>query len=227
MVTHKRTHEEAAAEHTGPLRLLIVDDHPVVRTGLRSMFESYPEIEVMSALASGEEALEFLRTQTPDVVLLDLRMPGMSGLDLLRSVKKQSVKIRVIVLTSFELDEDIYQAVNAGADGYLLKNTPDDDIVKAVRIVVSGRRHIPDRVAVKLAERMMRTELTARELEVLELLAKGLTNRQIARVLEVSVHTIRNHVDNILRKLDVSDRTEASTTAIQQGLVRLSEEHRF
>ncbi|AXC13950.1 two component response regulator [Acidisarcina polymorpha] len=185
------------------------------------MFESYAEVEVLNALASGEEALEFLRLNTTDVVLLDLRMPGLSGLDVLRSLKSQQSKVRVLILTSFELDEDIYQAVSAGADGYLLKNTPDEEIIKAVRIVLTGKRHIPDRVAAKLAERMMRTQLTARELEVLELMVKGLTNRQLARVLEVSVHTIRNHVDSILRKLDVSDRTEASTTAIQQGLIRL------
>ncbi|WP_114208832.1 response regulator transcription factor [Acidisarcina polymorpha] len=221
MATHKHSQEEFGLEHQGPIRLLIVDDHPVVRTGLRSMFESYAEVEVLNALASGEEALEFLRLNTTDVVLLDLRMPGLSGLDVLRSLKSQQSKVRVLILTSFELDEDIYQAVSAGADGYLLKNTPDEEIIKAVRIVLTGKRHIPDRVAAKLAERMMRTQLTARELEVLELMVKGLTNRQLARVLEVSVHTIRNHVDSILRKLDVSDRTEASTTAIQQGLIRL------
>lgn len=221
MATLKRSQEEFGVEHQGPIRLLIVDDHPVVRTGLRSMFESYAEVEVLNALASGEEALEFLRLNTTDVVLLDLRMPGLSGLDVLRSLKTQQSKVRIVILTSFELDEDIYQAVSAGADGYLLKNTPDEEIIKAVRIVLSGKRHIPDRVAAKLAERMMRTQLTARELEVLELMVKGLTNRQLARVLEVSVHTIRNHVDSILRKLEVSDRTEASTTAIQQGLVRL------
>ena len=224
MSIHKRSEEEIGAEHPGKIRLLIVDDHPVVRTGLRSMFESYPEVEVLSAVASGEEALDFLRIHTIDVILLDLRMPGISGLEVLRSLKRQQNTARILVLTSYELDEDIYQAVNAGAHGYVLKNTPDDDIVKAVRLVLSGKRYIPQRVAVKLAERMMRAELTARELGVLELMVKGLTNRQIARVLDVSVHTIRNHVDNILRKLEVSDRTEASTTAIQQGLVRLSDE---
>jgi two-component system NarL family response regulator len=206
------------------IRLAIVDDHPVVRTGLRSMFESYPEVVVVCALSSGEEALTFFRGNTADVTLLDLRMPGMSGVEVIRELKTMKGSGKIIVLTSYDLDEDIYQAVNAGADGYLLKSTPDEEVIQALRAVLAGKRYIPERVAVKLAERMMRTQVTPRELEVLELIVKGLTNRQIARVLSVSIHTVRNHVDSILRKLDVSDRTEASTTAIQQGLIRLADD---
>jgi two-component system NarL family response regulator len=203
------------------IRIIIVDDHPIVRTGLQSVFETYADFEVLAAVTSGEEALVALKRSPADIVLLDLRMPGLSGIGTLRELKKLEPATHVIILTSFDLDEDIYQAVKAGADGYLMKNTPAAEIVSAIRIVAAGKRHIPEWIAGKLAERMSRSTLSTRELEILELLTKGLTNKQIARVLTLSAHTVRNHVDSILKKLDVSDRTEASTTAIQQGLVHL------
>jgi two-component system NarL family response regulator len=203
------------------IRIIIVDDHPIVRTGLQSVFETYADLEVLAAVTSGEEALVAMKEQQADIILLDLRMPGLSGIATLRELKKVQPTAHVIILTSFDLDEDIYQAVRAGADGYLMKNTPAAEIVSAIRIVAAGKRHIPEWIAGKLAERMSRSTLSTRELEILELLTKGLTNKQIARVLILSVHTVRNHVDSILKKLDVSDRTEASTTAIQQGLVHL------
>ena len=202
-----------------PICILIVDDHPVVRAGLASMLGTQPQLEVIGSASSGEEAMEMLRLTPVDVLLLDLRMPGMSGIDVLHSLKARTLAARVIILTSFETDEDIYRAVQAGAQGYLLKDTSLKEMIEAIQTVHAGKRYIPRQIASRLAERMMRTDLTARELEILGLLAKGLTNKQIGRVLGISEHTVRNHVNSVIEKLDVSDRTEAATTAIQRGLI--------
>jgi two-component system NarL family response regulator len=163
--------------------------------------------------------LERLKSQGVDVVLLDLRMPGMSGIETLHSIRREGNSCRVIMLTSFETDEDIYRAVQGGAEGYLLKNTSQQEIVDAIRTVHSGARYIPRPIASRLTERMMRSDLTTRELEILGMVVKGLTNKQIARVLRISSHTVRNHVNSIIEKLDVADRTEAATTAMQRGII--------
>ncbi len=201
------------------IRILIVDDHPVVRAGLASMLATQPGIEVADSVSSGEEALAVLQRQSLDIVLLDLRMPGMNGIDTLLAIKRKAIRAHVIVLTSYETDEDIYRAVNAGAEGYLLKNTSQREMVEAIRTVRAGNRYIPRRIASRLAERMTRSSLTARELEILKILTKGLTNKQIASALGISDNTVRNHINKIIEKLEVSDRTEASTTAIQRGII--------
>jgi DNA-binding NarL/FixJ family response regulator len=203
------------------IRILIVDDHPVVRAGLTSMLGAQPGLEVVGSASSGEEALAMLQLHTPDLLLLDLRMPGMNGIDTLLAMKRSGILTRVIVLTSYETDEDIYRAVQAGTGGYLLKDTSRQEMVEAIRIVHSGKRYIPRRIASRLAERMMRSNLTTRELEILRMVAKGLTNKQIGRALEISGNTVRNHVNSIIEKLEVSDRTEATTTAIQRGLIEV------
>jgi DNA-binding NarL/FixJ family response regulator len=207
----------------GNIRILIVDDHPVVRAGLASMLATQPGIEVAGSVSSGEEALNVLERQRLDIVLLDLRMPGMNGIDTLLAIKREAIPVHVIVLTSYETDEDIYRAVSAGAEGYLLKNVSQREMVEAIRSVRAGNRYIPGRIASRLAERMTRSNLTARELEVLKLLAKGLTNKQIASALGISDNTVRNHINSIIEKLEVSDRTEASTTAIQRGIIDVDE----
>jgi two-component system, NarL family, response regulator len=203
------------------IRILIVDDHPVVRAGLTSMLATQPELEVVGSASSGEEALAMLGETAPDLILLDLRMPGMDGLSTLRALGKRPAAPKTIVLTSFETDEDIYRAVQAGARGYLLKNTQQQEIVDAIRAVHAGKRHIPPRIAARLADRMTRSNLTARELEILEMLSKGLTNKQIGVALGISDNTARNHVNSIIEKLEVSDRTEAATAAIEQGIIRM------
>jgi len=205
------------------IRILIVDDHPVVRAGLTSMLATQPGLEVADSVSSGEEALDMLERQRLDVVLLDLRMPGMNGIDTLLAIKRKAIPVHVIVLTSYETDEDIYRAVNAGAEGYLLKNASLREMVEAIRAVRAGNRYIPRRIASRLAERMTRSNLTARELEILKILTKGLTNKQIASALGISDNTVRNHINSIIEKLEVSDRTEASTTAIQRGIVDVDE----
>jgi DNA-binding NarL/FixJ family response regulator len=205
-----------------PIRILIVDDHPVVLAGLTSMLGTQSGMEVAGSASSGEEALEMLRSIAADLVLLDLRMPGMSGVDTLHAFKRAKINIRVIILTSFETDEDIYRAVQAGAQGYLLKDAPQADMVEAIRVVYAGKRYFPRHIATRLAERMMRTNLTARELEVLNMLARGLTNKQIGCALNISDNTVRNHVNSIIEKLEVSDRTEAATTAIHRCIIEVN-----
>jgi two-component system NarL family response regulator len=202
-----------------PIKILIVDDHPVVRAGLTSMLATQAQLEVIGTASSGDEAIEMLQQCNPDVILLDLRMPGMNGIDTLVAMKNLQSNVRVIILTSFETDEDIYRAVQAGAQGYLLKDTLLREMVEAIRAAHAGKKYFPRPIASRLAERMMRTNLTTREIEILKMLAKGPTNKQIGRALGISDHTVRNHVNSILEKLEVSDRTEAATTAIQRGII--------
>jgi DNA-binding NarL/FixJ family response regulator len=205
-----------------PVRILIVDDHPVVQAGLASMLTTHKGIEVVGSASSGEEAVAMVQQEMPDVILLDLRMPGMSGIDTLRALKEIKATARAIILTSFETDENIYRAIQAGAQGYLLKDTSQNQMLEAIATVHAGKRYIPRQIAARLAERMLRSDLTSRELEILEMLAKGLTNKQIGHALEISENTVRNHVNSIMEKLEVSDRTEAVAVAIQQGIIQIS-----
>lgn len=201
--------------------ILIVDDHPVVVAGLTSMLDTQPGLEVLGSATSGEEAIEFLRRKPADLLLLDLRMPGMSGVDTLLALKREKINTRVIILSSHETDEDIYRAVRAGAQAYLSKNSKQSEMIEAIHAVHRGKRYFPHSIADRLAERMMRTDLTSRESEVLQMLARGLTNKEIGSALDISGNTVRNHVNSIIEKLEVSDRTEAVAVAIQRGLIEL------
>jgi DNA-binding NarL/FixJ family response regulator len=187
------------------------------------MLSSIPGLTVSGAASTGEEALQLIDREQPDVLLLDLRMPGMTGIELLNAIRTKPLAPKALVLTSYESDEEIYRAIEAGAQGYLLKSTPQAEIVTAIQAVHSGRHHIPPRIAAQLAERMVRSALTQRELEILEMVVRGLTNKQIGNALGISENTARNHINSVIRKLDVSGRTEAATAAIQQGLVRMPE----
>jgi DNA-binding NarL/FixJ family response regulator len=208
-----------AHETHKPTRILIVDDHPVVCAGLTSMLSVHSDLEVGASVASGERALELVRRDRFDVMLLDLRMPGMDGLAVLQQLKTIKDPPRVIVLTSFEKEEDIYRAIRTGAQGYLLKDTTESEMVAAILEVAAGKRYLPREIAARLANRMLREDLTSRELQVLELLAQGSTNKQIAHVLDISDNTVRCHVNNIMEKLQVSDRTEAVANALKRGVL--------
>jgi DNA-binding NarL/FixJ family response regulator len=205
------------------IHILIIDDHPVVRAGLASMLSTHPDIEVIGSASSGGEALALLEKIAPDVILIDLRMPGMSGLETIRVIKLRKDPPRIIVLTNSETDEDIYQAVGAGAEGYLLKSTPQDGLLDAIRLVRANKRYLPAHIAAQLSDRMARSDLTPREHQILQLVAKGLTNKEIGRVIGISDNTARNHVNNIIGKLEVSDRTEAATIAMRQGLISFAD----
>jgi DNA-binding NarL/FixJ family response regulator len=206
-----------------PIRLLIVDDHPVIRAGLTSMLATQPNLDVIETASNGEEALSVMNRTRIDVVLLDLRMPGMSGVETLGAMKKLESKARAIILTSFERDEDIYKAMQAGAQGYLLKDSSLKQMIEAIETVAQGKHYIRGEIASRLAERLLRADLTPREIEILRMVAKGLTNKEIGIALTISNHTVKNHVNRIIEKLDVSDRTEAATSALQRGLITSEE----
>jgi two-component system NarL family response regulator len=205
-----------------PIQLLIVDDHPVVRAGLSSMLGKHKDLELAGVAASVEEALAVIARRPVDVVLLDLRMPKMNGIDGIRLFQQQPSPPWVIILSSFEFEEEIFRAVQAGARGYLLKEMSRDEIVAGILAVNAGKRYFPPAIAARLAERNHRSSLSPRELEILELLSKGLTNKEIGQAFGISKHTVRNHINNITQKLDVTDRTEAASVAIKQGIIAVS-----
>jgi len=209
-------------DSTAKIRLLIVDDHPVVRMGLSTMLKQNQRIIVTGSVDSGESAIHLLEHSDVDIVLLDLRMPGLSGIKTLRSMLKQSSDLKVIVLSSFELDEEIHQTVVAGARGYILKDMPGGEILEAIYRVHSGLTYFPKRITDRLSDRRSRPELSKREIEILELVCRGLTNKEIASALQLSQFTVRNHLNNITSKLEVTDRTEAAFVAIQTGIVSIS-----
>jgi DNA-binding NarL/FixJ family response regulator len=202
-----------------PIRLLLVDDHPVVRAGLNSMLRKQSDLRVVGSLHGGREALEFLANEAVDVMLLDLRMPNMDGIETLRALPKLLSPPNVVILSNFEFDEEIYRAVEAGAKAYLGKDTSRDEIIIAIKAVHAGNTHFPKRIEKRLLDRQQRSGLSAREVEILGLLSKGLTNKTIGQALGISKFTVRNHVNRILEKLEVCDRTEASTVAIEQGIL--------
>jgi DNA-binding NarL/FixJ family response regulator len=202
-----------------PIRILIVDDHPVVCAGLASMLAGHEEFEVIGSAASGERALAVIRQANPAVILLDLRMPGMDGIAVLHALKSMPSPPHALILTSFEKDEDIYRAFRSGAAGYLLKDTTEAEMVTAITQVNGGKRYIPRHIAARLEARKMRSDLTGREQQILELVARGSTNKEIGRACNISENTVRHHVVSIMEKLQVSDRTEAVSTAIRQGIL--------
>jgi two-component system NarL family response regulator len=214
-------HNDTGANYA--IKVLIVDDHPVVRTGLRTMLESEDHITVTGLAESAKEALMEVQRVKPDVVLMDLRMPEMDGTEAIVELRRIQPDIRIVVLTNYETDGDILRALQAGAMGYLLKSTPQAEIVRAVEMVHDNQRCVPPNIAKRLSETIGRVELSQRELEVLTFVAMGKSNKEIAEQLFISDKTARNHVASCLVKLSANDRTEAATTAIKRGIIRLPE----
>jgi DNA-binding NarL/FixJ family response regulator len=205
-----------------PIKVLIIDDHPVVRLGLRTMLESEEHIIVTGTAGSVREGLQEVQKVEPDVVLMDLRMPEMEGIEAIGELRRVAANIRILVLTNYDEEDYIFRALKAGAMGYLLKNTPQEEIIHAVEMVHQHQSCIPPNIARRLTEAIASEELSQRELEVLKLAADGLTNKAIADRLFISAKTARNHVTSCLGKLCASDRTEAVTIALRRGLIRLS-----
>ena len=206
-----------------PIRLLIADDHLVVRMGLRSMIDTQPDMVVVAEAANGREAIELFRQHKPDVTLMDLRMPVVGGVEATVAIREEFPDARVIVLTTYDGDENIYRALRAGAMAYLLKDIPRDEFLNDVRAVHDGQYCIPPAVAARLAQRMPYSELSSRELEVLQLVVQGMSNKEIAAALTISESTVKNHVNGILGKLRVNDRTQAATVALRRGIVILDQ----
>lgn len=204
-----------------PITILTADDHPLIRDGLAAVLRADSGMQVVAEAANGEEAIEAYARLRPDIVLMDLRMPVMDGLTATRAILADDPNARIIVLTTYDGDEDIHRALSAGARGYILKDMMRTDLVGAIRGVHRGQRGIPAPVAARLAEHTPRIGLTPRELEVLRLVADGLSNAQIGERIGRTEGTVKVHLKNILQKLDVRDRTEAVTTALRRGFIRL------
>lgn len=203
------------------IRVLIADDHLILRTGLRSIIEMQRDMEVAAEAVNGQEAVDLFCKEEPDVMLLDLRMPLLNGVEVMRAIRERNPEARVIILTTYEGNENIYRALQAGARGYLLKDVPQEELVRAIRLVYGGGYHLPQEIAERLAGRLPLRELSARELEILQGIVKGLSNKEIAAALSITESTVKNHVNNILSKLHVHDRTAAATQALREGIVSL------
>jgi DNA-binding NarL/FixJ family response regulator len=203
------------------IRVLCVDDHPLMRVGIVAVLRHESDIDVAGEASTGREAIHLFQELQPDVTLMDLRLPDMSGIEALVAIRAKSPSARVIVLTTFEGDAEIRRAFDAGAQSYLLKTLPRKQILEAIRKVHAGKRQVPPEVAAQLAEHMGNESLSGREIQVLEKIAIGKKNGEIAVLLFISEETVKNHVKHILEKLGASDRTEAATIGFRRGIIRL------
>jgi two-component system NarL family response regulator len=211
----------AASQAQQRIRVLIADDHVVVREGLVAMIDRQQDMSVVAQASNGAEAVELWRSHAPDIALLDLRMPILDGVGAIGQIRAGDPRARILILTTFDGDEDIYRGMRAGAKAYLLKDTPREELLQCIRTVYGGESYIPPAVAAKLASQVGGERLTSREVEILALIARGRSNKAIARELAISEGTVKTHVKSILQKLDAVSRTEAVSIGAKRGLVRL------
>jgi two-component system, NarL family, response regulator len=207
---------------TAKIRIMLADDHEVVREGLAAILNRRETFEVIAEVGDGQAAVQTWQKLMPDIGLLDLRMPKMEGLEAIRQIRAQDPLAKLIILTTYDGDEDIYQGLRAGAKGYLLKDTPREQIIEAIHAVLAGRTYIPSQVGEKLASRVNTDTLTDKELQILKQIADGLSNKQIAKALFISEGTVKFHSNSIYSKLGVTSRTEAVKIATARGLIRAS-----
>jgi DNA-binding NarL/FixJ family response regulator len=205
---------------TLPIRVLIAEDHLIARVGVGTIVETQADMQVVAEAANGVEAVHLHGQHRPDVTLMDIRMPVMGGVEAMRAIRERSPLARFIALSTYSGDEEIRRALQAGASAYLTKDVLDDELVKTIRLVHAGRAYLPPAVAATLAAHATRPELTARELDVLALIVRGMGNKQIAGELKIAEYTVKNHVKNVLSKLGVDDRTQAATSALQRGIIQ-------
>jgi DNA-binding NarL/FixJ family response regulator len=203
------------------IRIFSVDDHPLLREGIAAIINNQPDMQMVAQAATGSEAIQMFRQHLPDVTLLDLRLPDMSGIDVLIAIRSEFPEARVVMLTTFEGDVDIRRALEAGARGYLLKNMPPKDLAEVIRQVYKGRKRIPAEVAAHLAEYVGEDDLTEREVDVLRHIATGNRNREIGERLFISEETVKVHIKHIMEKLGASDRTQAVAIAVRRGIIQL------
>jgi two-component system, NarL family, response regulator len=213
--------EHAGLKETAKIRVLVVDDHPIMRVGIAAIIQATPDMTTVAQAGSGEEAVELYEKYLPDITLMDLRLPGMSGVEAIRILMARHRNAKFVVLTTYEGDEDIHQALEAGARSYIIKGMPHDALVSALRRVQAGGRFLPTPVSRALSSRLPNSDLSAREREVLDLIVQGKSNKEIASELGISESTVKCHVSVILMRLNVTDRTQAVVTALQRGLVHL------
>jgi DNA-binding NarL/FixJ family response regulator len=209
-------------EFTGIIRVLCVDDHPLVRKGIASILANEADMELVGEANNGREAVEMFKQFKPDVILMDLRMPELDGTSATRMIRQEVPDAKIIALTSYDGDQDIYRALEAGVRGYILKEMVHTEVVRAIRTVHSGKRLMPQEVAERLSEYFPQVALTPREVEVLGLVAKGMANKEIATRLGTASGTVKMHIQNILAKLGASDRTHAVTIAMERGILHLN-----
>lgn len=206
------------------INIYIVDDHPALLRGVSSLFDDEPDMNVVGTSSIASDALSRMREASVDVLLTDLRMKGMDGDELARLIRAEKPEIQVAVLTNYHSDEDVFRAMRAGARAFLLKTSPMEEVIAAVRDIYNGETWIPAQIARQLAERISRHALSAREIEIVRLIAKGLKNSEIGEQLCISPNTVRNHINNVLEKLQSRDRAEALAVALKQGVLRIEED---
>jgi DNA-binding NarL/FixJ family response regulator len=205
----------------GRISLLVADDHFIVRMGLIGLVSTEPNLVIVAEAADGQQAVDLFAKHKPDLVLMDLRMPIKDGIEATLEIRSQDPHARVLMLTTFDGDTDIHKALQAGAEGYVLKSATGQELIPAIQAVAAGQPWIPKEIAKRLASRKLFEELTPREVQVLQLLVKGLANKQIADMLTITEHTVKDHLKSVFGKLQVEDRTEAVTAAIQRGIIHL------